>query len=54
MPGTLISIEELKKKLIKLLRRKYEESNRLGIQSKRAMLKINYKIQLVKATCRRR
>jgi hypothetical protein len=54
MPGKLIPIEELKKKLIKLLKRKYEEPNRVGIQSKRPMWKINNKIQLLKATCRRR
>jgi hypothetical protein len=54
MLGNLIPIEELKRRLIKLLRKKYKEPNRLGIQSNRTMWKINNKIQLVKAAYRRR
>jgi hypothetical protein len=57
MLGSLISNEELKKKLIKLLRRKYEEPNWLGMQGSRAQTKlnqINHKIQLIKAVCKRR
>jgi hypothetical protein len=54
MPGTLIPIGKLKERLVKLLRKKYESPNRLSSQNKRIVLKINQKIQLVEATCRRR
>jgi hypothetical protein len=54
MLGSLIPVVELKKKLIQLLRKKYEVPNQLGIQDRRAVLKINNKIRLVKAICQRR
>lgn len=57
IPKSLISNEELKRKFIKLLRKKYEEPNWQRRNSGRAQAKfnrINYKIQLIKAMCERR
>jgi hypothetical protein len=54
MPGSLIPIGKLKERLIKLLRKKYESPNQLSSQNKRRVLKINQKIQLMKATCERK
>jgi hypothetical protein len=57
MPESLISNEELKRKLVKLLRRKYEESNWQRRNRRRTQVKlnrINYKIQLIKTMCQRR
>jgi hypothetical protein len=57
MPGNLITIGELKRRLIKLLRKKYEESNCLRNNSRRIQRKldqIDHKIQLMKAICKRR
>jgi hypothetical protein len=57
MLGSLISNEQLKKKLIKLLRRQYEEPNWQNIQeggSRAKLNQINYKIQLIKTMCKRK